>query len=498
MAPEQAQNPAAVDKRADIYAIGILLFEALCGQRPFNGHTLGELIGAHLFQTAEKPSVLYARKGLPPRTLDWRQLDAIVGKALAKLPSARFQDCASLARELETAWGDHGQWAAASEGYSSQSGFAPAPRAARSGARLGLIGGAVFALSAVGGGLWASTIYRQRAAAAAVANTPLGRATSRLQAAQRGGMAERRELVAAVELVRSRVLLPYVEVALRDPAAAVWPAAVPVAAAIGTPGDALLRELLAQRAAQPAGAVAVELAAARLRLGATDAAPALTAVANSDAVVPRLRATLALALAGLLSAAELQKVLARSVGASSIPPALRQAALVQLVKMADQATEKQLQQALHALAESPPSAAATSAEAQAAADEALIVYARAGRPTAAARLAQAAQKAPLPRRLELAVALADAGDSRALEFLLPLLREGTPRVRQRAAGAVGSLGVSGAPGTLPLVSLLDDPDPGVALTAAAAVLAISAAAASQPAASAERPDTRSDGLHASR
>ena len=348
MAPEQAQNPASVDKRADIYAIGILLFEALCGQRPFAGHTIGELIGAHLFQTAEKPSILYQRKQLPPRNIDWRKLDAIIEKTLAKSTSARFQDCARLTQELEAAWGQHGQWAAASQGYSSQTSSVSALSAPRSPAQRWLIGAAVLALGlgALGGGRrWSARHQQWAVIASTAAVVPTERAAARLQAAQSGGVAERRALVAAVELVRSRALLPYVEAALRDPAAAVWPAALTVAAAVGTPEDAALRALLTQRAAQPAGTIAVELAAARLRLGAEDAIPTLTAAASGEAASPRLRATLALAMAGVVSAAALQRMLARS-GPGSVAPTLRQAALLQLVKMGDAATEKQLQQAL--------------------------------------------------------------------------------------------------------------------------------------------------------
>jgi HEAT repeat protein len=494
MAPEQARDPAAVDKRADIYAIGVLLFEALCGERPFHGETLGELIGAHLFQVAEKPSAVHLRKALPPRAIDWRLLDAIVAKALAKEPGSRYQDCASLRHELEAAWGHRGQWAEATQGYSSQSGFAPA--AARPTSRLALVGGAALMLGVLGGGLWWSVGHKPRAGVV-VDDTPLGLATARLQAAQRGGLAERRALVAAVELVRSRVLLPYVEAALRDPAAAVWPAAVPVAAAIGIPGDAGLRELLAQRAAQPAGAVAVDLAAARLRLGDADAATGLSAAARGDAVVPRLRATLALALGGLVTAPVLQQVLLRSVGTSSVPPALRQAVLVQLVKMADATTEKQLQQALQGASPEPAANKGPAADrlaAQDAADEALAVYARAGRLPARTQLLQAAQKAAVPRRLELAVALADAGDARALELLLPLFRDGTPRIRQRAAGALGSLGTTGGAGAPALANLLGDPDPGVSLTAAAALLAVSPAPSSRPAV--ERPEPERAGVPA--
>ncbi len=472
MAPEQAQNPGAVDQRADIYALGILLFEALCGQRPFAGHNIGELIGAQLFQKAEKPSVVHQRKQLPPRPIDWRRLDAIIEKALAKAPSARFADCASLSQQLEAAWGHRGQWAEVGQGFSSQTSLAPTYVAPKPKSRWWRVAGVVLVVSTLAAGWRWQAVRAQRAA---VTVSPLARAAARLQSAQRGGVAERRALVAAVELVRSRTLLPYVEAALRDPAAAVWPAAVPAAAAVGRREDGVLRELLTQRVAQAAGAIAVELAAARLRLGDQDAAPTLTAASSAEVAAPQLRATLALAMAGVVSAAVLQRVFVRCSSRGGIPPALRQAALLQLVQMGDLTTEKQLQQALHV------GTTEVARDAMDAADEALIVFARAGRPAAQTQLVLVAQRAEIPRRLELAVALADAGETRAVELLLPLLSDATPRIRQRAAGALGSLGAAVA--TTALTALLDDSDPGVALAAAAALVGLSApvgAAAADP------------------
>jgi HEAT repeat protein len=97
--------------------------------------------------------------------------------------------------------------------------------------------------------------------------------------------------------------------------------------------------------------------------------------------------------------------------------------------------------------------------------------------------------------LTLAVALADSADARAVGLLLPLLGDATPRVRQRAAGAVGSLGAAGAAGAPVLTRLLDDPDPGVALTASAALLAVSPLP-SRPAGAADPPDRSADGSYA--
>ena len=104
MAPEQIKNSSKVDKRADIYAIGVMLYEVLGGRRPFVG-SFGELIGQHLFEKPELPSAMAQSNSMPPRQISWPKVDAVVMRMLAKEPDDRYPDCASLQAALEEAWG---------------------------------------------------------------------------------------------------------------------------------------------------------------------------------------------------------------------------------------------------------------------------------------------------------------------------------------------------------------------------------------------------------
>src|SRR5258707_6130575 len=75
MPPEQWEGEA-LDSRADIYAMGIMLFEMLTGRMPFNADTPASMMQRHMFA---QPNSLHAhRTDLPP------DVDRIINKALAK------------------------------------------------------------------------------------------------------------------------------------------------------------------------------------------------------------------------------------------------------------------------------------------------------------------------------------------------------------------------------------------------------------------------------
>ncbi|WP_428266165.1 protein kinase domain-containing protein [Haliangium sp.] len=81
MAPEQCRGAGRVDHRADLYAMGCILFHMLCGQPPFMSDGAGEVLGMHQFLPAPSPRSLCDQ--IDP------ELDALVLRLLAKSPDDR-------------------------------------------------------------------------------------------------------------------------------------------------------------------------------------------------------------------------------------------------------------------------------------------------------------------------------------------------------------------------------------------------------------------------
>ena len=94
MAPEQITG-VSLDVRADVYALGILLYEMLADRRPFLSERRSELLRAHLLEPV--PPLSGARRGLVVHP----QLEALVLKALAKDPNNRFADAREMLQALE-------------------------------------------------------------------------------------------------------------------------------------------------------------------------------------------------------------------------------------------------------------------------------------------------------------------------------------------------------------------------------------------------------------
>jgi tRNA A-37 threonylcarbamoyl transferase component Bud32 len=93
MAPEQCRGAANVDARTDLYAVGCILFEMLCGRPPFVGRSSIELMSAHLRDQPPAPSSIEPSIG--------REIDALILSLLAKDPDARFQRAVDLERAMD-------------------------------------------------------------------------------------------------------------------------------------------------------------------------------------------------------------------------------------------------------------------------------------------------------------------------------------------------------------------------------------------------------------
>jgi serine/threonine protein kinase len=95
MSPEQIQGSTSLDARADLYSVGVSLYELLTGTRPFDGDSQFSIMSAHLEKTP-----------VPPITLDPnlpQGLNDIIMMAVLKDPGQRFQTAGAFRNALAAA-----------------------------------------------------------------------------------------------------------------------------------------------------------------------------------------------------------------------------------------------------------------------------------------------------------------------------------------------------------------------------------------------------------
>jgi serine/threonine-protein kinase len=115
MSPEQIQGAASLDGRADLYSVGVSLYELVTGRRPFEGDSQFAIMSAHLEKTP-----------VPPIALDPRVpqgLNDVILVSVARDPSERFQTAGAFRNALANA-------VPASQPAQAQAAAATAPAAA--------------------------------------------------------------------------------------------------------------------------------------------------------------------------------------------------------------------------------------------------------------------------------------------------------------------------------------------------------------------------------
>jgi serine/threonine-protein kinase len=95
MSPEQARGDEDVDHRADIWALGVMMYECLTGEVPFRANNYLGIISQVLTHTAVPPSKLRPELGIPDA------VEAVVMRAMEKDRSLRYGAMADLERDLE-------------------------------------------------------------------------------------------------------------------------------------------------------------------------------------------------------------------------------------------------------------------------------------------------------------------------------------------------------------------------------------------------------------
>ena len=195
MSPEQVSAKGQVGPGADVWGLGVILYQALSGQLPFQGETFMGL--AHAIADATPTAPTRLRRETP------RELEAVCLRALARLPQDRYPDASRLAADLDA-------WLGGTPVSATRSGLAPGSRGRwRRGALLALP-------LALAGGLLAFSLHAARVAPPPDAAPPPGTGEERPSP---GESAERARAAQAGQRWRE---LQALELAERLAAARAW------------------------------------------------------------------------------------------------------------------------------------------------------------------------------------------------------------------------------------------------------------------------------------
>ncbi|MGN6109680.1 MAG: protein kinase domain-containing protein, partial [Kofleriaceae bacterium] len=98
MSPEAARGED-VDHRADVYSLGVILFDMLCGRPPFEAPQSSEVLSMHIHTPPPSP-----REFAPHREIT-EMAEAVILRAMQKDPARRYQNMAEFRHDLANAYG---------------------------------------------------------------------------------------------------------------------------------------------------------------------------------------------------------------------------------------------------------------------------------------------------------------------------------------------------------------------------------------------------------
>ena len=104
ISPEEVVDPESVCQASDLYSIGVMLYEAACGQRPFAEMEVRDLLRAHARQAPQRPTRLNPELS--------RSFEDVILQTLDKTPGSRISTAPELIGALEAAL--HGTYRGAS------------------------------------------------------------------------------------------------------------------------------------------------------------------------------------------------------------------------------------------------------------------------------------------------------------------------------------------------------------------------------------------------
>jgi serine/threonine-protein kinase len=98
MSPEAARGED-VDHRADVYSLGVILFDMLCGRPPFEAAQSSEVLSMHIHTPPPSP-----REFAPHREIT-EMAEGVILKAMQKDPGKRYQDMVAFRKDVQDAYG---------------------------------------------------------------------------------------------------------------------------------------------------------------------------------------------------------------------------------------------------------------------------------------------------------------------------------------------------------------------------------------------------------